>query len=85
MLQAAVQSWAADHQNVYPATDLVVLTGAFSGYVQRIQSWPMNPVSGQPMQPGTGAGDYTYEQLDGGQGFQLIGYGVDGSPLVTVP
>jgi len=85
-LQSAVQSWSADHQDIYPATDLVVSTGAFSAYVQRDQgSWPLNPVGGQPMQPGTAAGDYTYEQLDGGQGFKLTGYGVDGTPLVTVP
>jgi len=35
--------------------------------------------------PGTGAGDYAYEQVDGGQGFTLTGYGADGTSLITVP
>jgi len=84
-LQAAVQSWAADHGDVFPTADLVVSTGPFSAYVAAVGSWPTDPVSGQPMKPGSGAGDYTYEQLDGGQSFRLTGYGVDGTPLVTVP
>ncbi|MGZ4200243.1 MAG: hypothetical protein ACXVP1_08660, partial [Thermoleophilia bacterium] len=84
-LQAAVQSWAADHQNLYPTADLVVASGAFAAYVQSLQTWPSNPVTGQPMKPGTGAGDYTYEQVDGGQGFTLTGYGADGTSLITVP
>ena len=81
-LQVAVQSWAVDHQSVYPTADLVASTGAFAAYVQ---TWPTNPVTGQPMKAGTGAGDYTYEQVNGGQGFRLTGYGVDGTPLVTAP
>jgi len=84
-IQAAVQSWAADHGDVFPTADLVVSTGPFSAYVAAVGSWPTDPVSGQPMKPGSGAGDYTYEQLDGGQSFRLTGYGVDGTPLVTVP
>jgi len=84
-LQAAVQSWAADHQNLYPTADLVVSSGAFAAYVQSVQTWPTNPVTGQPMMPGTGAGDYAYEQVDGGQGFTLTGYGADGTSLITVP
>ena len=52
---------------------------------QSVQTWPTNPVTGQPMKPGTGAGDYTYEQVDAGRGFKLTGYGVDATPLITVP
>ncbi len=84
-LQAAVQAWAADHQNLYPTADLVVSSLPFATYVQDVQGWPTNPVTGQPMKPGTGAGDYTYEQANGGQGYTLTAYGVDGTPLVTLP
>ena len=80
VLQVAVQSWAVDHQDLYPTVDEVVSTGEFATYVQ---SWPTNPLTGQPMAPGTGPGDYTYEQT--GQSFELTGYGVDGSPVITAP
>ena len=45
-LQLALQSWAADHADLYPAADAVVAGGAFAGYVQH---WPNNPVTGQPL------------------------------------
>ena len=81
-IQMALQSWVADHANLYPAADEVVPGGAFAGYVQ---SWPNNAVTGQPMAPGHGPGDYTYERLNGGMEFRLTAYGVDGSPVITVP
>ncbi len=81
-LQLALQSWAADHADLYPAADAVVAGGAFAGYVQR---WPNNPVTGQPMAPGHGPGDYAYERLNGGMEFTLTAYGVDGSTVITVP
>ena len=84
-LEAALQSWAAEHQNLYPTADLVVAGGEFATLIENGQAWPTNPVTGQPMKPGTGAGDYTYEQVGGGQSFTLTGYGVDAAPLVTVP
>ncbi len=80
VLQVAVQSWAVDHQDLYPTVDKVISTGEFATYVE---SWPTNPVTGRPMAPGTGPGDYTYQQT--GEGFELTGYGVDGSTVITVP
>jgi hypothetical protein len=81
-IQVAVQSWAVVHGDLYPAVDTVVPGGAFAGYVRH---WPQNPVTAKLMAPGSGAGDYTYEQLSGGGAFRLTGYGVDGSPIITVP
>ncbi|HUK78171.1 MAG TPA: hypothetical protein VL117_11345 [Thermoleophilia bacterium] len=82
VIQVAVQSWAVDHGDAYPKAGLVVPGGAFAAYVD---NWPGNPVTGRPMTPGRGPGDYTYEQLKGGYSFRVTGYGVDGSPIVTVP
>jgi hypothetical protein len=81
-IQVAIQQWAIDHGNLYPVPGLVVSGGQLAGYVD---DWPADPLTGQPMALGSGAGNYAYQQLQGGQGFTLTGYGVDGSSLVTVP
>ena len=78
----AIQQWALDHGNVYPAAEMVVPGDQLAGYTD---DWPASPLTGQPMVSGSGPGNYSYRQLQGGQGFTLTGYGVDGSPLVTVP
>jgi hypothetical protein len=81
VIQVAVQSWAVDHDDAYPAGALVVPGDRFARYVK---SWPANPVTGRPMTPGTGPGDYAYTQPSGTT-FSLTGYGVNGTPIITVP
>ncbi len=81
-IQVAIQQWAVDHGGLYPDPDLVVSGGQLAGY---IDTWPANPLTGQPMAAGGGAGNYVYQQGQGGRGFILTGYGVDGSELITVP
>ena len=70
-IQVGVITWATNNNNLYPASAEVSQSG---GVAQYVDPWPVNPVTNQPMTPGTQAGDYTYEQLNGGQGYKLTGY-----------
>ena len=81
-VQVAIQQWAIDHGDLYPVPGLVVSGGELAGYVD---NWPADPLTGRPMALGSGPGNYAYQQLQGGHGFTLTGFGVDGSPLITVP
>ena len=70
-LQVGVITWATNNNNLYPASAEVSQSG---GVAQFVDPWPLNPLTGQPMTPGTQPGNYTYEQLNGGQGYKLTGY-----------
>jgi len=80
-LQVAVQSWMVDHGNKGPPVDEVRPGGKLETY---IDEWPANAYTGEPMGPGEGPGDYTYERLDTGLGFRLTGHFEGGSDF-TVP
>lgn len=80
-IQAGVQAWAAGHGNLYPPPEIVV-NGGLGTYMQ---TWPTDPLTNGPMEPTSRAGGYTYWMIDGGKSFKLIGYGVDGSAVITVP
>ena len=69
-IQIGIQSWAVDHKDAYPDASMVTPAGLAS----YVDSWPANPWTGQPMAPGTAAGDYTYTQLNGGKRFRLAGH-----------
>jgi hypothetical protein len=43
--------------------------------------WPNSLFTNQPMQPGTGPGDYQDKPLDGGKSYSLVGYRSDGSTI----
>ena len=79
-LQTGVITWATNNNNFYPAPADVSQAGGVAAYVN---PWPTNPYSGQPMKPGTGPGDYTYEQLNGGAGYKLTGYVSNGLTYVV--
>ncbi|MEE4276140.1 MAG: hypothetical protein V2J16_09795 [Thermoleophilia bacterium] len=79
-LQVGVLSWAADHGGLFPPVNAVTAAGEVGAYVD---PWPTNPFTGAPMQPGSAAGDYTYEQLDAGQTYRLTGYLSDGVTVVV--
>jgi hypothetical protein len=70
-IQVGVITWATNNNNLYPASAEVSQSG---GVAQYVSPWPTNPVTNLPMTPGTQTGDYTYEQLNGGQGYKLTGY-----------
>ncbi len=80
-IEAGIMTWATDNNGLYPAPQDVTQNGGVAGSVD---PWPTNPYSGQPMKPGTGPGEYIYEQLDGGTGYRLTGY-VSGGLTYTVP
>ena len=69
-IQVGVQTWCVDHRDTFP--DASVVTEA--GLADSMDGWPANPWTGLPMKPGTGAGDYTYTQLDGGRHYSLAGH-----------
>lgn len=79
-INAGVLAWSQANGNVFPTADEVAQSGAVGQYVS---PWPLNPFTGQPMAPGTEPGDYTYEQLNGGQDYKLVAYRADGE-LITV-
>ena len=82
-LQVAVITWSTNNNNLYPPPADVTQTGAIASY-SSVDPWPTNPYTGLPMKPGTSPGDYTYQQLNGGAGYQLTGYIANGLTY-TVP
>ena len=70
-IQAGVITWSTNNNNLFPAP----ADGSQSGSVaQYVNPWPTNPVTNQPMMPGTQPGNFLYEQLSGGQAYKLTGY-----------
>ncbi len=79
-IEAGIAAWAAANGGAYPMPADVRESGAVAQYVD---PWPANPYApGQPMEPGTDPGDYTYERLDGGQSFRLAGFLDNGAFIV---
>ena len=76
-IQIGIQSYAVDNNDTYPAE---VTHAILASYVD---NWPTNPYTDAPMAPGTDAGDYSY--TTNGTIFQLVGYGSNGTPVITVP
>lgn len=78
-IQIVVQSWAVDHDNVYPpASQLNQVAMSDS-----IEFWPTNPYTGAPMTQGTGPGDFGYEVSPDGRSFRLVGYGENGNVVIA--
>lgn len=80
-LQAGIIAWKNANGGLYPAPAEVSATGGVADYVD---PWPLNPFTNAPMQQGGNAGDYVYEQLDGGQNYRLTGNLANGLTY-TVP
>jgi prepilin-type N-terminal cleavage/methylation domain-containing protein len=73
-LQIGVQSYAADHGDVYPASgDLSVLKG---GYVD---SWPRNAFAGGDMGYSATASPGTYSYVSTGDSYVIVGWLSNGS------
>jgi hypothetical protein len=80
-IQVGVLNWSAANGNLFPAAAEVAQSGAVGQYVT---TWPTNPFTGQPMAASPEQGDYTYEQLNGGQSYKLVGH-LAGGLTFTVP
>lgn len=79
-LNILIQSWAVDHQDVYPSPfEMNQMT--MSGH---LDSWPTNPYTGAPMIQGTGPGDFSYEVSPSGRSFRLVGYGEGGEAVIDI-
>jgi prepilin-type N-terminal cleavage/methylation domain-containing protein len=62
-IQVGVVSWAADHEDAYPAdSDVTSLkwNGQPSDFSAYVKPWPDNPFTGDPMRGSWSIGDYTY-------------------------
>jgi hypothetical protein len=81
-LEIGIQSYAVDNNDTYPAdvTKASLVDNSGQPYVD---NWPKNPYTDAPMAPGADAGDYSY--TTNGTTFQLVGYGSDGTPVITLP
>jgi type IV pilus assembly protein PilA len=77
-IQIAVQSWAVDHNDVYPANGSVTdSTGALAA---ELDPWPQNSFTGAAngMANAAGVGNYTYNQVNGGTDYTLNGHLANG-------
>jgi hypothetical protein len=70
-IQTGVTTWAANNGDLYPMPTDVSQTG---GIAQYVVPWPLNPVTNQPMVQGGAVGNYTYQQINGGQSYTLVGH-----------
>ncbi len=76
-LQIGIESYAVEHDNVYPPDADQSTLGEY------LAKWPTNPYTGAPMTSGDNPGEYWY--TDYGTSFSLDGYGSDGDILISVP
>jgi hypothetical protein len=79
-LQVGILTWATNNGNVYPAPADVAQGG---GVAQYVDPWPTNPYTNAPMAPGAQPGDFSYEQLNGGQAYRLTGFLSQGQTYVV--
>jgi len=70
VIQVGVLNWAQENGGFPPPAEV----SQQAGVGQYVTPWPTNPYTGQPMVAGDQPGDYTYEQLNGGQGYELVGH-----------
>ena len=70
-IQTGVTTWAANNGDLYPMPAEVSQTG---GIAQYVVPWPLNAVTRQPMVQGGTVGNYTYQQINGGQSYTLVGH-----------
>ena len=79
-LQGAIDRYAWDYNDVYPAPALVTQIG-LNDYA--FDYWPANPwLADTAMRPGTGRGTYTYA-LGGSHGYTLAGHLSDGTDFTV--
>lgn len=83
-IQAGIQIWASEHHGEYPAPGRV----AGDRLVRRdgtpyVDAWPLNPYTHQPMDQGTGPGQFTYRVEASGRDYRVVGYGEAGKVLIT--
>jgi len=76
-IQIGVQTYAIDHNDIYPAKVTKAILGSY------VENWPDNPYTNVPMTEGAGPGSYTY--MTNGSTFKLVGRGKDGKIVITVP
>ena len=78
-IRRGLAMWVGGGGKRYPPPQEVSAGGVLGTMVA---PWPTNLFTGKPMQQGTAKGDYTYEQMNGGRDFSLVGYLSDGTETI---
>jgi len=78
-IELGIGSYAVDYQDQYPATGTV----SSSSLASYVDNWPRNPWTNVPMAEGATQGSYAYTKV--GNSFTLIGFGKNGTPVMTAP
>jgi hypothetical protein len=79
-IQAGIEAWSRANDGTYPLPADVRAGASVARYAD---PWPMNPYAPDlVMAPGTEPGDFTYQVLDGGLGYELTGYLDNGAFVV---
>jgi hypothetical protein len=76
-LRKGLAMWKSGGGKVYPPVAEMSATGMLGTMI----AWPNNLFTGQPMQLGDGAGDFTYKLLDGGKKYSLVGHLSNGKTI----
>jgi hypothetical protein len=76
-IRRGLAMWKAGGGKRYPPAEEVTPSGMLGKMIR----WPTDMFTGQPMQPGTDRGEYTYAPLNGGKKYSLKGYLSDGSTI----
>ena len=83
-LQAAVMSYGADHNDLFPRyTTEAAFRALLDPYLEN--GWPTNPYTQEPMRNSRSLGNYSYRSYDDRANFRLIGWGRDGQRIIVVP
>ena len=77
VVQRAIEAWANAHDGRYPPPQMVAVGSTLGDYIEG--TWPANPATNLPMQPGTSIGDFTYST--DGKSYRLVVNMPDGSTL----
>lgn len=79
-IQVGVQSWAVDNNDLYPDD------ASQATLVNYVDNWPKNPWTQDPMATDSATqGDAMYTVDGTNDDFELVGYGKDDNPIITVP
>lgn len=82
-LQVGIQSFAVDHDDLYPR---FVSNRQFRALLNTyVDIWPDNPNSGRPMRCFHSGGNFGYRLSKDRTRFRLIGWGRDGARVIVVP
>jgi len=86
LLQVAAQSYAVNHDDLYPRfTTSREFRALLRPYLFTGPSWPVNPFTHRPVRFKRSAGNVTYATYANLTKFRLIGWGRHGRRIIVLP